>query len=177
MASLLSMLARQDQQQREVYGHRFEPCHEDGSTDGPAGMTDAGRMEYVRWNTLALISELFEGLAETGWRPWADSDHMHVDRYLGELVDAQLFLMNLMLATGLPPQTLAEKFSRMLLDKTEVNRARQQEGYDGVAGKCPACQRALDDKDVTYEMLDDATGNYQTLCVCGHVLSESLLPA
>ncbi len=112
-------------------------------------MSDEERMRYVRDNVLALTDELHEALGECGWRPWATSNHMHVSAYLGELVDAWHFLMNLMLASGIAPSVLADRLYDSYMEKQARNAQRQAEGYDGVSSKCPGCGRALDDVAVT----------------------------
>ena len=37
----------------------------------PRGSDDNEKLEWIRWNVLALEDELHEALAETGWKPWA----------------------------------------------------------------------------------------------------------
>lgn len=111
----------------------------------PKSLTDAERVEWIRWNVLALADELHEALAETGWKPWAKSQHVNRDAYVSELVDAFHFLMNLMLVVDCS----AEEFLTKYFEKRGINAARQAAGYDGVTGKCPECKRALDDSAVT----------------------------
>lgn len=110
-------------------------------------MTTAEVVEFVHWNVTALTDELHEALAETSWKPWADSEFLNREAYTGELVDAWHFLMNLMLAVGMTPHELREKYRI----KQRINVARQSEGYDGVSTKCPVCGRALDDPTVDCE--------------------------
>ena len=56
------------------------------------------------------------------------------------------------------------------MEKRARNAVRQQEGYDGVEGKCPRCKRALDDvahhlgvdiNNITWPVLPDGT----TVCI------------
>lgn len=98
-------------------------------------------MSQVRMNVLALISELMEMLDETGWKPWASSNHINAEAYKAEIVDAWHFLMNLMILGGMTADDLHAGY----LAKHAKNRARQEEGYDGVSTKCPRCKRAYDD--------------------------------
>jgi len=63
----------------------------------PKTLSDVEKLEWVRWNILALSDELHEALAETGWKPWAKSQHINRDAFVSELVDSFHFLMNLML--------------------------------------------------------------------------------
>lgn len=130
---LTAMLYAQRDLQHRSYGHE------------PGKMEPAELMAYVRDNALALADEIHEALNETGWKPWATSNHMHVTAYLGELIDAWHFLMNLMLATGIAPSVLADRVYEGYMMKQARNAKRQADGYDGVAGKCPGCGRALDD--------------------------------
>lgn len=119
----------------------------------PRQLEGEALMEYIRGMVLALEDELHEALAETGWKPWADTTHLHADRFAGELVDALHFLVNLALVTGWTP----EQFIDAYWAKAEVNARRQLAGYNGVDGKCPVCGRALDDPAVTctaYECTD-----------------------
>lgn len=107
--------------------------------------TDTERMAEIRDNTLSMLSEVFEALAETGWKPWAKSNHINRDAFHGEIVDAWHFLMNLMLHTGMTADDLYAGYVR----KNQINRARQANGYDGVSEKCPLCKRAYDDPAVS----------------------------
>lgn len=102
------------------------------------------RIDFIRWNVLALEDELHEALAETGWKPWATSRHINTDKFHGELVDAFHFFMNLCLVSGLTADQLLERY----FEKRAINAKRQARGYDGVDGKCPKCRRALDDPTV-----------------------------
>lgn len=117
----------------------------------PIHMSDEERMEFIRWNILGCINELNEALEEVGWKPWATSRHLNRDAFLHELVDAQLFLHNLMLAViGPHPLTgsvldLQDEVDRLVLERIQRAISRQLDGYDGVTGKCPTCHRSLDD--------------------------------
>lgn len=107
----------------------------------PATLEGDERMDFIRWNVLALEDELHEALAETGWKPWAKSQHVNEQAFAGEMVDAWHFFMNLMLAAHMSAETLEEGY----LAKRLKNAARQRAGYDGVSTKCQLCKRALDD--------------------------------
>lgn len=111
----------------------------------PTTLTDEQKLEWIRWNMLALMDELHEALAETGWKPWAKSKHVNRDAFVSELVDSFHFLMNLMLVVDCS----ADEFLAKYFEKRGINAARQAAGYDGVTGKCPDCKRALDDTAVT----------------------------
>lgn len=140
MASLLALLRAQDELQRETFGYEFER------------MTPEARMEYIRWNMLALQNELHEALDETDWKPWtsiAPNDRsMNIEAYLSELADAFHFFMNLLLATAKSPDELSVEFTQKYFHKRERNIQRQAEGYDGKSGKCSGCKRDLQDPGV-----------------------------
>lgn len=110
----------------------------------PQSLSDEQKMDWIRWNVLAMEDELHEALAETGWKPWAKSQHINREAFISELVDAFHFFMNLMIIVNCTPDELLAKYA----EKREVNAQRQEDGYDGVSGKCPNCKRALDDSAV-----------------------------
>lgn len=103
--------------------------------------TDEERMEAIRINVLSCTSELHEALDETGWKPWATSNHLNVEAFRSELVDVWHFFMNLMLHSGMTATDLYEGY----IKKNAKNHQRQDDGYDGVSTKCPGCKRAYDD--------------------------------
>lgn len=123
------LISRQREFQRSLYGV------------APIALEPGAKMEYLRTQSLALIDELHEALAETGWKPWATSQHVNVESFKGELVDVYLFFLNLMLAVEMNDGELM----RLALAKQDKNVARQQQKYDGVSTKCPECKRAYDD--------------------------------
>lgn len=123
------MLEDQIKLQRETFGIDLERC------------APEQRMQYIRENTLALIDELMEALNETGWKPWASSNHLDTEAWKSELVDAWHFFMNLMALGGMTMEDLEEGYYK----KRAKNEQRQREGYDGVTTKCPICKRAYDD--------------------------------
>lgn len=104
-------------------------------------MTDEEKIQAIKDMTLALTDELHEALAEVGWKPWATSRHINYEAFKGELIDAYHFLMNLFLIAGMNDSEVTARY----VEKNRRNLKRQEEGYDGVAGKCPRCHRALDD--------------------------------
>lgn len=127
--SLAAMYSAQHELQVKAYGK------------DPITLGEEERIQFIKDMILALTDELHEFLAETGWKPWATSRHIHTEAAAGELVDAWHFFMNLMLAIGMTPEDLFVGY----MEKRGRNLKRQQEGYDGVAGKCQSCGRALDD--------------------------------
>ncbi len=87
---------------------------------------------YFRDNTLACLDELHEALRETRWKPWKSDPgkgptldgHRALKR---ELVDALLFYLNLVLASGMGPAHMADLFAEV----TEANYARHRD-YENV---------------------------------------------
>jgi len=132
---LAEMFTRQAALQRYSYNVNFK--------DMSVEVED--RAEYVRMNTLAGIVELTEALNETGWKTWATNRDYDATKVISEIVDAWHFMMNIMLASGIEPETLASLFFEKYVVKNQRNAERQEEGYDGVSLKCPHCTRALDD--------------------------------
>lgn len=105
----------------------------------PAEATLEERVEYIRWNVLALEDELHEMLRETSWKPWASATFIHRDEAFNEMVDAWHFFMNIMWAiTGIgtfgEAQVLADIFTERYQEKRLRNVQRQLEGYTGEVG-------------------------------------------
>lgn len=108
-------------------------------------MDTRDRIAYIQQMHTALGRELYEALDETTWKPWATGpQHINVTAYVGELVDALHFLVNMFIATGEDPTHLAKRVFNAYLIKHGINADRQAAGYDGT-NKCPRCGRALDD--------------------------------
>lgn len=105
----------------------------------PISLTPEERAEFFRWNFIALVTELTEASEEIGWKPWASSRHLNSEEYIGELVDAFHFLLNLILLASCPWETFIHSY----LKKRRVNMDRQRKGYDGVSGKCSTCHRDI----------------------------------
>lgn len=80
---------------------------------------------YIKEQVIGLVAEVHEALNECPWKPWKKNMHMDVDKFTEELVDCQLFLMNLILASGCNP----EMFMGMCRDKQIINIQRQVRGY------------------------------------------------
>lgn len=108
----------------------------------PGEITDPiERIQFIKDMHIALTDELHEALAETGWKPWATSQHVNEEAFKGELIDAWHFFMNLCMVVGMGPDELQDRY----MAKRQKNIQRQIDGYDGVSTKCPGCGRALDD--------------------------------
>lgn len=110
--NLEDLLTEQLITQREIYGVE------------PEGIA------YIRLNTLALVHEVHEALDETSWKTWTKIPGEPTDEYLPELVDALNFLLNLMLATGLPPAVLAREVERLFYQKKKLNLQRHGVPFD-----------------------------------------------
>jgi dimeric dUTPase (all-alpha-NTP-PPase superfamily) len=94
----------------------------------PARMNRTEAIEFIRWNTLALTDELHEALQEVGWKPWASSTHINREEFVGELVDAMHFLVNLFLVVGATPEEVHDRYAK----KNAKNHTRQETGYTGL---------------------------------------------
>lgn len=122
----------------------------------PAQLEGVERIQFYKDMKLALEAELQEMLDEMGWKPWATSRHFNTDAVRGELVDVFHFFMNLWLASGGTADDLYEGY----FIKRGKNLKRQQQGYDGVTGKCGICHRALDDAAVNCYERPDQPGTF-----------------
>lgn len=131
------MFELQGNLQRETYG-----AHPSDIEEGLVTIDHyPRRIEFIKDMRLGIDDELAEFMGEIGWKPWATSRHINFEAAQGELVDAFHFFMNLCMAVDMTPDMLFEKYKAKRLK----NIKRQEEGYDGIAGKCPSCKRALDD--------------------------------
>ena len=136
---LSEMFELQGNLQRETYGAHPGDITED--FDGPGEIEFPNRIQFIKDMRIAIDDELAEFMGEIGWKPWATSRHINFEAAQGELVDAFHFFMNLAMAVDMTPDMLYEKYK----NKRLKNIKRQEEGYDGIAGKCPNCHRAYDD--------------------------------
>lgn len=114
---------------QQRYGHDFSQ------------MIIEERVWYAKDIILALLDEMHEALGEIGWKQWATSRHFNRDAFVGELIDAWHFLMNLFLVADCSPEEMYQRY----MAKNVKNHTRQNNGYDGVTDKCPKCRRAYDD--------------------------------
>ena len=132
MSDLAEMIAAQLRLQKEHM--------KDGD---PQQLTGDAMADFMRWNAFALEDEIHEAMAEVGWKPWATNRSIAEDSFLGEMVDAFHFFMNMLLC-ALPdsPEVIAEKFKTAYYKKNQINAQRQEEGYTGT-NKCPGCHRDL----------------------------------
>jgi hypothetical protein len=110
----------------------------------PAELPMKDRIEFIRWNVIAIEDEIHEALGEVSWKPWQTGEYINREAYVGELVDALHFLVNLCLAVGAGPDEIAERY----FAKANKNKARMADGYDGVSSKCPLCKRDTNDTGV-----------------------------
>lgn len=99
------------------------------------------RIQFIKDMHTALQMEMGEMLEETGWKPWATSNHVNEEAMQGELADMLLFYINLCFAANANAEVIFYK----TMEKMDRNLLRQLEGYDGISGKCYICKRALDD--------------------------------
>lgn len=111
----------------------------------PWRLNGAERRNYVAAMSLGLHDEISEALQEVSWKPWAKDDYINAKEFVGELVDAFHFLMNLALIVDPTGDAFVEAYFK----KAEVNANRQAKGYSITeeGSKCKHCGRALDEPD------------------------------
>lgn len=122
--------------------------------DGDPRLLDGvDRMTFVTWNAYALEDELHEATAETGWKPWASSNHINGALYTKELVDGWHFFMNLLIVGSAEVDMSLDDygafFFKMYMEKNAINAKRMADGYDGVSTKCPNCKREMSETDAS----------------------------
>ena len=83
------------------------------------------RVEYIKWNTLAMIDEIMEGLRETPWKPWKKQQTFEYTKIKEELVDLLHFFVNGCLIVNMSAEELFLRYRK----KMKVNKERQIEGY------------------------------------------------
>lgn len=93
---------------------------------------------------IALVCEQVETMDEVGWKPWATSRFINVEKAQGEVIDQLHFVMNQALLLGMTPSMVYDKYC----EKQERNRGRQRDGYTGVTEKCIVCHRDVVDVQV-----------------------------
>lgn len=129
-------LTTQGVYQRQTFGHNF------------AKMPTNEILTYVdEMLKAAAIEILSEAYNEFSWKSWAKNQFLNRDALVGEVIDAEFFLANVLVALGVSDEEHTTKYRR----KMEINTARQERGYDTSAAgeKCPSCKRGLDDTAVT----------------------------
>lgn len=129
MGDLQDMLDQQEKFQRFIH-----PTHR-----SPGELSPDERAHFFETMFVGTTSELVEASNEIGWKPWASSRHLNREEYMGELIDAWHFLMNLFLIAEATEAEIRDKY----FAKQKVNIQRQNKGYDGVTGKCAHCHRDI----------------------------------
>jgi hypothetical protein len=130
-------LSRTKQIQRETYGRDLE------------NMSEEEKRQYITVMFRAAISELVEASDETDWKPWAVRAHdalaiPNPQIFCAEIVDAQMFLANMLVAAGITD----DEYTVIYKAKWVKNIARQERGnYVSRKGidKCTNCGRSFDD--------------------------------
>lgn len=116
---------------QEGYGHTFPKPPEE-------------TMRYLTEMAYSVCDEIHEAMGETGWKSWTPGNHINREEFMGEMADAFLFFMNMMLAVGMTSDELIERVGK----KQNNSFKRQKDGYDGVSTKCGRCRRAYDNDGV-----------------------------
>lgn len=128
---IMAAMVESQRMVQEGYGHTFPKSPEE-------------TMRYLTEMAYSLEDEVHEAMGETGWKSWTSSNHINREEFMGEMADAFLFFMNMMLAVGMTSDDLIERVAK----KQDNSFKRQKDGYDGVSTKCPVCQRAYDNEGV-----------------------------
>lgn len=84
-----------------------------------------GNPDYINEQSMALIMEVSEALRETPWKSWKKQQNLNMVKFREELADVQLFLLNLIISTGLS----ADDFLAICAAKQRLNFTRQDSGY------------------------------------------------
>jgi len=82
-------------------------------------------INYIKWNTLAIIDETMEALRETPWKPWKKTQDMNFTAYKEELVDLLHFFVNACLVAGFSADELFDSYNQ----KMNENIIRQINKY------------------------------------------------
>jgi len=88
-------------------------------------MTDKERVEYIKWNSIAMFDEICESLRETPWKPWKKKQSLNIERYREELIDLLHFFVNACLVSGMTADDLFDKYTI----KMKENIDRQMRKY------------------------------------------------
>lgn len=113
-------------------------------------MSEEEKRQYITVMFRAVICELVEASDETDWKTWVtrEPDAKAIPNpsiFCSEIVDAQMFLANMLVAAGVTD----DMYERIYRAKWEKNVARQQRegGYHSKKGidKCASCGRSFDD--------------------------------
>lgn len=119
----------------------------------PTTMRAGEREAFFLWNVFAMNDEIHEAGGEVSWKPWATADFFNREAYIGELVDAFHFFLNLVLIANVPWDEFINRYN----EKRLKNLQRQKDGYDGIDNKCPTCKRDLGDVDASRQRTLDRT--------------------
>ena len=86
---------------------------------------DVSSQEFRNQMFYALIAEVVEAGNETPWKPWKNKQEFNSEKFLEELADVQLFLVNLVLSSG----KSYDEFTKIIENKIEKNFKRQKNDY------------------------------------------------
>jgi len=143
----------------------------------PQDLEGDEQIRFIVDMSYALEDEIHEMTNAVGWKPWATDRRVDAEEMRGELIDQLHFWLNLWMTTfppGTHPAEMAATLERDYIKKNLRNAKRQEEGYDGVTGKCPQCKRDWLDilrKTITTTNPTTAFENLDVICVCGRALT------
>ena len=96
----------------------------------PSSLEGSARAEYVRWNCLAMHSEITELLDSFVWKPWdtknTPGEVLDRDNVIMECVDLMHYISNILQTVGCEGDELSMTYNA----KVRENTRRQREGYD-----------------------------------------------
>lgn len=86
---------------------------------------DIKSQEFKNQMFYALIAEVVEAGNETPWKPWKKNQSFDKNKFVEELADIQIFLLNLVLSSG----STWPEFVQEIRRKQSININRQRGGY------------------------------------------------
>ena len=87
--------------------------------------TPSCNLDYMKDQLLSLIMEATEAMDELPWKRWKKNQSFNRSEFIGELVDVQLFLFNLVNEVGVAH----DQFITLCRTKQMHNIHRQTNGY------------------------------------------------
>ena len=82
-------------------------------------------VESMKDQIMCLIAEATEALNELPWKHWKKNQVANIPKFQDELVDVQLFLLNLTAMSGMT----IDQFLVKCADKQQINTQRQKDNY------------------------------------------------
>lgn len=74
---------------------------------------------------LGIFSEINEVMNECEWKSWKKQQNFDREKFVDELVDVQIFLVNLLLSVNCDDK----EFKKKIYEKIDINFKRQKNAY------------------------------------------------